>query len=148
VAAVAGVTRELPGPVGETNLYSTEPRGTVLCHAADASALLRQIGAALAAGNQALVKAGTLPRLPRDVSFRVREADDPMQCPFDAALFDGDRTALLAFNAAVAAKDGAIVPVHVALPDGTYPLEALVRERCVSTNTAAAGGNARLMMIG
>jgi RHH-type proline utilization regulon transcriptional repressor/proline dehydrogenase/delta 1-pyrroline-5-carboxylate dehydrogenase len=71
-----------------------------------------------------------------------------MECLFDAALFDGERDALVAFAEAVAAKDGPIIPVHVALPEGTYPLEALVQERCISTNTTAAGGNARLMMIG
>jgi RHH-type transcriptional regulator, proline utilization regulon repressor / proline dehydrogenase / delta 1-pyrroline-5-carboxylate dehydrogenase len=36
----------------------------------------------------------------------------------------------------------------VADADGHYPLEFLVLERCVSINTAAAGGNASLMMIG
>nr|WP_294556431.1 bifunctional proline dehydrogenase/L-glutamate gamma-semialdehyde dehydrogenase PutA [uncultured Rhodopila sp.] len=146
--AVAGVTRELTGPVGETNVYATEPRGTVLCHASRPSALLNQIGAALVTGNMALVEAGRLPPLPAELSGRVRQAPRPLECPVDAALFDGDREALLAFTEAVAAKDGPIVPVCVALPDGTYPLEALVRERCISTNTAAAGGNPRLMMIG
>ena len=146
--AVSGATLELPGPVGETNLYSTEPRGTVLCQAAHRSALLRQIGAALATGNVALVEAGSLPPLPPELSGRIRESPRPMDWPFDAALFDGGREALLAFTEAVSAKDGPIVPVHTALPDGSYPLEALVRERCISTNTTAAGGNARLMMIG
>jgi RHH-type proline utilization regulon transcriptional repressor/proline dehydrogenase/delta 1-pyrroline-5-carboxylate dehydrogenase len=146
--AVAGVTRELTGPVGETNVYSTEPRGTVLCHASRAPALLNQIGAALVTGNHALVEAGRLPPLPAVLAARVRETPRPLECPFDAALFDGDREALLAFTAAVAAKDGPIGSVHVALADGSYPLECLVRERCVSTNLTAAGGNARLMMIG
>jgi RHH-type proline utilization regulon transcriptional repressor/proline dehydrogenase/delta 1-pyrroline-5-carboxylate dehydrogenase len=146
--AFAGATRELTGPVGETNLYSTEPRGTVLCHAAHRPALLRQIGCALVTGNIALVEAGRLPRIPAELADRIRDTSRPMECQFDAALFEGDREALLAFTEAVAAKDGAIVSVHVALADGTYPLEALVRERCISTNTTAAGGNARLMMIG
>ena len=30
-----GVSLELPGPVGERNVYSLEPRGAVLCDAAD-----------------------------------------------------------------------------------------------------------------
>jgi RHH-type proline utilization regulon transcriptional repressor/proline dehydrogenase/delta 1-pyrroline-5-carboxylate dehydrogenase len=146
--AVAGVRQELTGPVGETNLYSTVPCGTVLCHSLRPSALLQQIGAALVTGNNALVQAGSLPRLPAELSGRVRETPRPMECRFDAALFDGDREALLAFTEAVAAKAGPIIPVHVALADGSYPLEALVRERCISTNTTAAGGNARLMTIG
>ena len=48
----------------------------------------------------------------------------------------------------MAGRPGPIVPVHVAGPDGDYPLEWLVRERALSANTTAAGGNANLMMIG
>jgi len=48
----------------------------------------------------------------------------------------------------MADRNGPIVPIHLAGPDGRYPLEWLVQERSVSTNTTAAGGNANLMMIG
>ena len=42
-----------------------------------------------------------------------------------------------------------VVPVlAVSSPDEDYPLEWLVAERAISTNTAAAGGNASLMSIG
>src|SRR5262249_31694249 len=46
---------ELPGPVGERNLYGLTARGKVLCMAQSETGLLLQIGAALATGNQAVV---------------------------------------------------------------------------------------------
>ncbi len=58
-------------------------------------------------------------------------------------LFEGDAEALRALNRQLAARDGPIVPVYTGLP-----LEWLVRERSISTNTAAAGGNATLMSVG
>ncbi len=47
---------------------------------------------------------------------------------------------------AMAERPGPIVPVLSASPD--YSLDMLVKERTVSINTAAAGGNASLMTIG
>ncbi len=64
---------------------------------------------------------------------------------FDVALFEGDGDGLPALNEEMAGRPGGIVPVHGAssagLADGSesYPLELLVEERSVSTNTAAAG---------
>jgi len=66
----------------------------------------------------------------------------------DAVLFAGSRADLLAIARRLAGREGPIVPIYLANSDGRYPLEFLVRERCVSTNTAAAGGNASLMTIG
>ena len=69
-------------------------------------------------------------------------------------LFEGDSDALKSVNQQAAALAGPIVPVYGidrdALADGAedYPLEWLVAERSISTNTAAAGGNASLMTIG
>ena len=51
----SGVALELPGPVGERNTWSLEPRGDVLCLPATALGLALQVGAALATGNRALV---------------------------------------------------------------------------------------------
>jgi RHH-type proline utilization regulon transcriptional repressor/proline dehydrogenase/delta 1-pyrroline-5-carboxylate dehydrogenase len=73
---------------------------------------------------------------------------DVLEATCDAALFSGDRVDLLTIAQRLAAREGPIVPIYPADVDGRYPLEFLVRERCVSTNTAAAGGNANLMTIG
>ncbi|MEO9191271.1 MAG: L-glutamate gamma-semialdehyde dehydrogenase, partial [Acetobacteraceae bacterium] len=120
-----GLTLELPGPVGERNIYRLEACGTVLCIASDKDALQRQVAAALATGNRVLT-----------------EASIPME-RFDTVLFDGDADALRALNRELAARDGPIVAVFTGIP-----LHGLVRERSISTNTAAAGGNATLMSIG
>ena len=146
-----GVAQDLMGPVGERNQYGTEPRGRVLCVATDQGELLTQIGAALATGNRALIAVGAmegLPALPADLSAWVAETPDVDQADVAAILFSGTGEALQALGQATAARQGQIVPIHIAQPDGRYPLEWLVQERSVSTNTTAAGGNANLMMIG
>ncbi len=120
-----GVEVELPGPVGERNVYLTEPRGTVLCVADDDNARRRQIDAAVAAGNRAVV--------PGDSDHRA--------LAFDVVLFEGDDAALLALA-------GEIVTLYRGRPGEAYRPDGLVRERSISTNTAAAGGNASLMAIG
>lgn len=122
-----GVTLELPGPVGERNVYRLEPRGTILCVAPDEASLRCQISAALVTGNRALPGPASDARV-------------------DAVLFDGDEAGLRAINQEMAHRDGPIVPVYLCGDDP--PLEWLVRERAISTNTAAAGGNATLMSIG
>ena len=69
------------------------------------------------------------------------------------ALHEGDADALRDTAVALAAREGPLVAVHGAssagLRDGSerYPLEWLVQERSISVNTAAAGGNAGLMML-
>ncbi len=74
-----------------------------------------------------------------------RATVDPDDPNISAALFAGSRgRALGAHSRRLAARDGPIVPVHVA----PYPLEFLVDEVSLSVNTAAAGGNASLMSIG
>jgi RHH-type proline utilization regulon transcriptional repressor/proline dehydrogenase/delta 1-pyrroline-5-carboxylate dehydrogenase len=71
-----------------------------------------------------------------------------------AILVEGEADAILAATGKAAALPGAIIPVLAVSPDTLeqgvedYSLEWLLRERCVSTNTAAAGGNAALMTLG
>jgi RHH-type proline utilization regulon transcriptional repressor/proline dehydrogenase/delta 1-pyrroline-5-carboxylate dehydrogenase len=103
----------------------------VLCVAQNPVELQRQVDAAVASGNRALV-----------------EPASPETAAFNAVLFSGDRDALLALSERVAAREGPIVPIFVAQSDGSYPLEGLLLEQSISTNTTAAGGNAHLMMIG
>jgi RHH-type proline utilization regulon transcriptional repressor/proline dehydrogenase/delta 1-pyrroline-5-carboxylate dehydrogenase len=149
---------ELPGPVGERNLYGLTARGKVLCQAQSETGLLLQIGAALATGNQAVVLAAEdtskiLSGLPADLR-RVITVADGDEAAADIALFEGDGDDLQRAAQKLAARDGAVVPIfgldRAALAAGTedYALEWLVSEHAVSTNTAAAGGNASLMTIG
>ncbi len=156
----AGELQELPGPVGERNLYVLKPRGRVLALAADQNALLMQVGAILATGNVALVETGNpaakvLARLPAPVAARI-ETVARWQAAVHVAgiLYAGGHDELRALNQAAARRDGPIILVQGAtlagLADGSedYALEWLLEEVCVSTNTAAAGGNANLMTIG
>ncbi len=143
VGTPLGTARELPGPTGERNLYATDPRGTVLCLAADRPSLLRAVTAALATGNRALVRE-PVGDLPAALARWVEIGDKP----FDAVLFGGDEAALEALGQSLAAEDGPIIPIITPHSDGSFPLDMLVLERSISTNTAAAGGNASLMMIG
>ena len=78
----------------------------------------------------------------------VTEVSDLEESVLDAVLFAGSREDLIALNQRLAARPGPIVPVHVAGSEGAYPVEWLARERSLSVNTTAAGGNAHLMMIG
>ncbi len=68
-------------------------------------------------------------------------------------LFEGDSDALRELNRSVAARAGPIISVQGLRSDeiasgASYRLERLLREVAVSVNTAAAGGNASLMMVG
>jgi RHH-type proline utilization regulon transcriptional repressor/proline dehydrogenase/delta 1-pyrroline-5-carboxylate dehydrogenase len=142
-----GLLLELPGPVGETNLYALQPRGAVLCVATTEGGMAHQVAAALATGNRALV-VGAPRALPSALAGRIgflaaRDARDAA-----VVLFEGDADALHALAREVAALDGPIRPVLAADAAGDYPLDLLLAERSTSTNTAAAGGNASLMTIG
>ena len=148
-ADLVDVARELAGPVGERNVYSVEPRGRVLCVAPDAAELVRQIETATGVGNTALVLRGQRIGVVGHVQGNaIEEIADIDGAAIDAVLFAGSSDDLTALNRRMAMRDGQIVSVHIARPDGRYPAEWLVRERSVSINTTAAGGNANLMMIG
>ncbi|MBD0273533.1 MAG: L-glutamate gamma-semialdehyde dehydrogenase, partial [Acetobacteraceae bacterium] len=154
-----GLRLDLPGPVGEANTYSLRPKGTVLCVPATEFGLFAQIGAALATGNAALVLAPPALRaaaydVPAELRARVRVVDAVDTAGCAAVLFEGDGEALRGIGREVAALPGPIRPVFAAEPGALRagaedsPLEFLLEERSVSTNTAAAGGNASLMAIG
>jgi RHH-type proline utilization regulon transcriptional repressor/proline dehydrogenase/delta 1-pyrroline-5-carboxylate dehydrogenase len=70
-----------------------------------------------------------------------------------ALLFEGDGDALQALSLRVSQLEGAIVRIEslstAQLAAGAqYDLSALMHEQSISTNTAAAGGNAQLMTMG
>jgi RHH-type proline utilization regulon transcriptional repressor/proline dehydrogenase/delta 1-pyrroline-5-carboxylate dehydrogenase len=115
----------LPGPTGERNTLDLLPRGLVASHASTPAARLRQQDAISAAG--------------------CTETDDIATA--DAVLSDATGADLIALRQTLAAGNGAIVPVILPGADGGYPAWRLLKERCVSTNTAAAGGNASLLSL-
>jgi RHH-type proline utilization regulon transcriptional repressor/proline dehydrogenase/delta 1-pyrroline-5-carboxylate dehydrogenase len=152
-----GARVELSGPVGERNVYALRRRGKIAAIAASESALLIQVGAILATGNDAIVSASTaqtLMGLPAELALRITRVDDPLNAPALAgALFEGGIEALVLAMRKLAARPGPIVRLQALsltrLTDGEdYNLADLVEERSISTNIAAAGGNASLMAIG
>ena len=155
-----GTSRELPGPVGERNLYLLRPRGRVAALAQTVFEILVQLGAILATGNEAIVESGNpaaaeLLKLPDDLARRiVSVASWRAATGLTAVLCAGDRETLRSINAAVALRDGPIIVVQGASTSGLaedsehYSLDLLLEEVSTSTNTAAAGGNAKLMTIG
>ncbi|MDE1917839.1 MAG: trifunctional transcriptional regulator/proline dehydrogenase/L-glutamate gamma-semialdehyde dehydrogenase [Sphingomonadales bacterium] len=139
---------ELPGPVGERNIYACHPRGRVLLKAATREGLYDQIAAVLATGNSAVLSEERMPAgLPASVAARL---STDVTSPLAAALIEGEPKEILAVTQQLAALPGSIVSPHaVAVGEvGRYPLDALLEEVTISTNTTAAGGNASLMMIG
>jgi RHH-type proline utilization regulon transcriptional repressor/proline dehydrogenase/delta 1-pyrroline-5-carboxylate dehydrogenase len=147
--------RMLPGPTGERNIYSLRPREAALCLAESEDSLLFQLAGALATGCRAIWPArpetqALRASLPLEVQEPISLASDwtAPGVEFDVVLYQGSEAGLLAASARLADRDGPIVSVWRFAMDSTeVPLEALVLERSVSTNTAAAGGNASLMTI-
>ena len=154
-----GTALDLSGPVGERNTYCLQARGRIAVLPSTLLGLYVQIGAALATGNEVVLEVGAVGRdslasLPQSVAARIAiVADWTMATPLAAVLFEGDAQSLRAVDKRAAGLDGALVAVHAlradelarGVPD--YPLEWLLEERSVCTNTAAAGGNASLMAI-
>jgi RHH-type proline utilization regulon transcriptional repressor/proline dehydrogenase/delta 1-pyrroline-5-carboxylate dehydrogenase len=160
MGSAIGLITELPGPVGERNLYALHPRGNILLLPETADGLYRQLISVLATGNSALIDASTglkeaLTGLPSSVSSRLTfVADWTSADPFAGALIEGDAGRIRDANGAIAALPGPLIIVQAASsqelaanPD-SYCLNWLLEEVSTSINTTAAGGNASLMSIG
>jgi RHH-type proline utilization regulon transcriptional repressor/proline dehydrogenase/delta 1-pyrroline-5-carboxylate dehydrogenase len=146
-ASLLGAEVEMPGPVGERNVYALHPRGRILLLPQTAAGLGEQLAAGLASGNELVVHAPGLRReLPVSVAARVRWAEDwASEGPFAGALVEGDGDTIRAALAAIAKLPGPIVLTQAGV-DG-YRLDWLVEEVSTSINTTAAGGNASLMAM-
>ena len=159
--AAAGFTdapgwQELPGPTGERNLYRVVPRAGVLCLADAPQDRLVQLAAVLAVGSRAVWPAPAAPLfedLPAQVQAQVTLVDDGpagavATARFDAVLLHGSVEDLVRVQQQLAQRPGPVLSVERLAPgDPAVPLERLVVERALSLNTAAAGGNASLMMM-
>ncbi|WP_156840231.1 bifunctional proline dehydrogenase/L-glutamate gamma-semialdehyde dehydrogenase PutA [Novosphingobium aquimarinum] len=141
--SLLGFVTELPGPVGERNLYGLEPRGRVFIRAATEEGLHDLLAMTFSAGCDAMIEGWAPPHgLPTAVTARVH----PVSVGEAAVvLFEGNSESLLATLAEVAEWEGPLVPVWTR--EGCDP-RWLLEEVSTSINTTAAGGNASLMMIG
>ncbi|MGV2495308.1 bifunctional proline dehydrogenase/L-glutamate gamma-semialdehyde dehydrogenase PutA [Pelagerythrobacter aerophilus] len=147
-----GTELDLPGPVGEHNRYCLRAKGTILAHPTTPRGLFEQTAAILATGNHALIEAppslaALLHGAPKIVRDRLCHDLDHVS----AALIEGDRSVAQSTLADLAMRPGPIVLAQIALPKTTedlaYDPSWLVEEISISTNLAAAGGNASLMAI-
>ncbi|MGA1798036.1 trifunctional transcriptional regulator/proline dehydrogenase/L-glutamate gamma-semialdehyde dehydrogenase [Sphingomonas sp. 4RDLI-65] len=145
IHSALGVELELPGPVGERNLYALHPRGCVLMKPATSTGLFAQMAAVLATGNSGRVEGMALPA---DLPASVREKFEGEGGAFAAVLVEGDAARVTTMVEAMAAASGPIVSVLTVDARGLYALDRLLEEVSTSINTTAAGGNASLMMIG
>ncbi|MDO5624735.1 MAG: trifunctional transcriptional regulator/proline dehydrogenase/L-glutamate gamma-semialdehyde dehydrogenase [Pseudomonadota bacterium] len=153
-SAPSPAPRVLPGPTGERNTYHLHPRRRVLCLAARAEDRLLQLAAVGAVGAQAVWPASgqaDLARLPGELRAHIIATTPDWRAPdteFDAVLLHGEADAVREAGAALAARPGPIVGLTALPPgDASVPLAPLLTERCISINTAAAGGNASLMTL-
>jgi RHH-type proline utilization regulon transcriptional repressor/proline dehydrogenase/delta 1-pyrroline-5-carboxylate dehydrogenase len=125
----------------------------VLCWAEGDDDRLLQLAAVLAVGSRALWPSTAQPwrdRLPASVRTQVALCEAPdLVAGADAVLHHGDRESLLALQRRLAQRRGPIVGLQGLRPgEGEIALERLLVERCISINTAAAGGNASLTAVG
>lgn len=155
-----GQVQEMPGPVGERNLYMLHPRGRILLVPKTVQGLYAQLASVLATGNSALldVKDDLKPllrNLPEPVlaHLQISEKQNWTSVALAGALLEGEGEELIALNKTIAALPGPLLLVQAAASadmgdSNPYCLDWLVEEVSISTNTAAAGGNASLMAIG
>ena len=159
VPAGVAFEAELSGPTGERNQYRVQRREQVLCWVGDQASArhdaLLQLAAVFAVGSRACVPeqwASWVEALPEAVRAQVDivQADALFTSgTSQAALIHATAEQALPVLAQISQHKGPIISPTVLTPGcARIPLERLVQERSISTNTAAAGGNASLMAVG
>jgi RHH-type proline utilization regulon transcriptional repressor/proline dehydrogenase/delta 1-pyrroline-5-carboxylate dehydrogenase len=128
-AAPALATHDLPGPTGESNRLSVHARAPLLCLGPGPDAAQAQAAAVQALGGLAVAAPGLAP----DALTRLRG--------LSGALWWGDDAGARVRALALAARDGAILPLLTGAP--TQADATLERHLCI--DTTASGGNAALL---
>ena len=136
----------LPGPVGESNLYRTTPRGEILLLPQSREGLSRMLDAVIATRNTPVVDGKIVgAAVVRELApFARLSAGIAAETKVDGVLVEGDAARVAEVSRQVAGLAGKIIPVQSA---ADVNRDMLVHEVSVSINTAAAGGNASLMAL-
>ena len=146
-----GETVELPGPVGERNLYGVHPRGRVLLLPQTVEGLQQQLGAVTATLNRAVLPRsleGLVADMQLDRLEEIEWVDDWQSEPaFAHVLVEDGGQDVIAIQQAVAAQSGRIPIVQAASERTAYRTDWMLEEISVSIDTTAAGGNASLMAV-
>ncbi|MBL4918854.1 bifunctional proline dehydrogenase/L-glutamate gamma-semialdehyde dehydrogenase PutA [Szabonella alba] len=120
---------DLPGPTGESNRLTALPRAPLLCLGPSAAQAMAQAEAVRAKGGRAV----EAPCLPPE---KLRRLDG-----FSGVIWWGDAATARDYAQALAARDGAILPLIGGMPDAAHAC----LERHVCIDTTASGGNAQLL---
>ncbi len=144
----------LPTPTGETNHYAIVPRNQILCISAQDDDFVQQLNAVFALNTTPVVLAENsfvlkyLNSMPTKLKQSFKVIADISKGEFDVVLHRGSQSSLQNLQTQIANRDGAIIGIyHLQQDDEAIALHRLVFERAISTNTAAAGGNASLMTL-
>lgn len=129
LAAESKSNTALPGPTGESNQLSTTARTPLLCMGPGQEAAQKQLDAVHAAGGSGVI------------AHALSTAELEQLEGFSGAIFWGEAAQARDYARALAARDGAILPLIGDIPDESRTL--LERHLCI--DTTAAGGNAALL---
>jgi RHH-type proline utilization regulon transcriptional repressor/proline dehydrogenase/delta 1-pyrroline-5-carboxylate dehydrogenase len=121
---------DLPGPTGESNRHSTQPRGPVLCMGPGADVAQEQVAAVRALGGIGISTEGAL---------TASQLDEIQE--LGAVIWWGDAETGRALEIALSTREGPITALITGVPDAAHVLH----ERHVCIDTTAAGGNAALL---
>lgn len=137
---LALTSSQLPGPTGESNLLSTYGRGVFLCLGPTAEAARKQAAIVRAHGSTPLVVAPGATQ-GGEVNGMIAAANLETLSGFDAVVCWGDEAVLRPLRKALAARDGALIPL---INDADFG-DRCILERHICVDTTAAGGNASLL---
>jgi RHH-type proline utilization regulon transcriptional repressor/proline dehydrogenase/delta 1-pyrroline-5-carboxylate dehydrogenase len=136
-------TTDMPGPTGEKNQLSEYPRGLVLCLGPTLANAQEQAEIARSKGCPALIVAPGA--IGEQALSGVMSPDDLTRLTgFAAVAYWGEESAATAIRQALAARDGALVPLLSSKEMGRW----CQVERHICVDTTAAGGNASLLSAG
>jgi RHH-type proline utilization regulon transcriptional repressor/proline dehydrogenase/delta 1-pyrroline-5-carboxylate dehydrogenase len=120
----------LPGPTGESNRLTVQPRAAILCLGPGANTAKAQATAVTDLGGVAVTATGHIPA-------QVLQS----LTGISGAVFWGDEATARTYATAFSQRHGPILPLITGLPDAGHVLH----ERHVCVDTTAAGGNAALL---
>ena len=150
---VIGQFAELPGPVGERNLYGVHPRGRVLLLPQTEEGLRQQFSVMYSTGNTpVLIDTKATRKMANSLLAVMPEqidwvSDWTVEAPFAQVLIEDAGQDLTAILQAIAAKAGPIPIVQLGGNGRLYRTDWLMEEVSISIDTTAAGGNASLMAV-
>lgn len=153
VMALSPIT--LPALTGEENTYELLPRGQVLCAGESLQAVIAQSMAATAFGNEVILLKSAAAN---EVAARLRGACRVVYATDAVSVMRGDVAGIRPAAVLTTAGHRDLPQIHAAATKhmvavvpaddtGTYDWTRLVRERVITVNASAAGGNIQLMVL-